>query len=300
METSPQTVIPLARTSEELKTIIGSQFKGIVNVLLTLDTIEYLLSLNSNNRNVKVSSVNAYEVDFRKTGYECIALMTIDDEGVFSDGQHRLIALRRLFEKGWNSPPIWQLVNLSVSKKRTECIDNGVVRSPTDTLVMHGSVPSLKVARALKTYVLLCYPKLRKTTVPLLEEVYSTDFYKILELGEIRSVPQNGGSKGGYDTPSWVTAGFRLLQIAYGTEKAKKAFDEFYNGDSLDLPMVKFRSFILTNRYAKDSKRIRPWTTDLNCGLAKFFYAAIASINGRNISSLRGTTLGIKVYEREF
>lgn len=294
----PQTVIPLAHTSGELKGIIGTHFKGYVNVLLTPDTVDYLLSINSSNRNVKTPSVNAYAVDFEHTGYESIALMTIDDSGRFSDGQHRLLALKKLFNSGWNPQPIWQLVNLSVSQKRTGSIDNGVVRSATDTLVMHGTVPNLKIARGLKTYALLCYPKLRKTTVNLLEEIYVNDFHEILELGEIRSVPQNSGSS--YDTPQWVIAGFRVIQKAFGTENARKAFNEFYTGDSLELPMVRYRSFLLTNRYAKADKRIRPWSSDMNCGLAKLFYAANACITGKKISVLRGMKLGIQIYEREF
>lgn len=295
----PQTVIPLARTANELAAIIGTRFRGYVNVLLTIETIEYLLSLNVNNRTVKTTSVKTYEFEFRKTGYECIALMTIDDSGEFADGQHRLIALKRLFEEGWNSEPIWQLVNLSVTKARTESIDNGVVRSATDSLIMDGTVPSLKIARALKTYVLLCNPSLRKTTAAMLREVWNNDFNEIIKIGEFRSVPNSGGD-GGYDIPLWAIAGFRLLQKAYGTEKTIKIYEQFYFGNSLDLPMVRFRNFLLTNRFARDKRRIRPWSSDTNCGLAKMFYAAHVCLAGGKTRKLSGKRLGIKVYEREF
>ena len=294
----PQTIIPLARSSGELKEIVGSRFKGIVNVLLTPDTIGYLLSLNTHNRNPKKNAVSMYEAEFEKTGYECIALMTINDSGEFADGQHRLIALRRLFERGWKSDPIWQLINLSVTVKMTESIDNGTIRSTVDVLTMHGVVPDYKTGTALKTYYLLTHRTLRRVTADMLESVWESDFSKVFELGGFGSIPfMHSGTE--RKTPMWLIAGFRLLQIAYGTEGAQKCYDEFYNGESLSLPMVKFRQYI-TADILSGKKHRAAWSPDTANSLKKLFYAADACIKNKIVSSLRCKQLGLTVYDVDF
>lgn len=295
----PQTVIPLARSGGELKEIAGSRFKGIVNVLLTPDTVDYLLSINNNNRKVKRETVYAYEHDFESIGYECIALMTIDDNGDFADGQHRLLALKHLFAKGWKPEPIWQLVNLSVSKKMTESIDTGVTRSAVDTLYMHGTIPSLKIGRALVTYTLMTRRRSRKATADMLEKVYLNDFYHVCEIGEFGTISY-GRSTGGRNTPTWIIAGFRLLQIAYGTENTQKAYAQFYDGDILTQPMVRFRTYVITQIFQGGSRHFRPWDTDTACGLTRMFAAADACIHNKDISRLCSKRLGITVGDTTF
>lgn len=295
---TPQDSIPIIRTADELEDILTSSFKGVAYVKLNRGTITFLLSINRNNRKIKELSVKSYMESFEKFGYESIALMTIDETGVLADGQHRLIALDRLMRRGWDIPEIWQMVNIGLDKKRTEDIDNGVVRTYSDTLKMHGVVDDKLIASALRQYCGLFDTRTIKKTARAFEEVYNEDFYKVLEIGNFKTLENSEIlTSHSYRPPSWVIAGFRICQQVYGTENMKQVYKQMYNGNTLTEPMVKFRNWLLVNRR---SIHFSAQTKEARNILGYFFYAVKKCLDGESISRLYSVKLGANIKGFDF
>lgn len=290
---TPQEHIPIIRTAEELEDLLTSSFVGVANVNLNRETISLLLSLNRTNRRIKELSVKAYVESFEKFGYESIALMTIDSDGIFADGQHRLLALDRLLKHGVALTDVWQLINVGVSKERTEDIDNGVSRTYSDTLKMHGVIEDKLIATSLKTYAGLFQNRAIKETARVLEEIYNNDFHKVLEIGNFKTLSSSELiSTHSYRPPAWVVACFRVCQRHYGTEKMKKVYEQLYNGNVLTEPMVKFRNWLYVNR---GNVRFKPHTNDGKHLLGYFFYAVRKCLNGESVCRLYSVALGATI-----
>lgn len=243
--------IPIVTNSEQLDDLIfKDEYKGLANVLLNRENVDYLLSLNTSNRNIKTHSVVAYVNAFEKRGYESIGLMLVSDRGVLADGQHRLTALQRLFNKGCNIGA-WQVFRFGFSESRTVDIDNGVSRTYKDALALAGVLKDSKYAAALRTYAMLTAPNYRvKFTAAELIDIYERDFKYVFDIGTFQTFPGSGGLQGekGYRPAPWVITAFRICQKKFGTENMKTVYEQFYNGTNLKDPMVFFRNKLLTSR----------------------------------------------------
>ena len=216
----PQSRMPIITRSSEIQEMIEQGFNGVANVCLNKDTIEFLLSLNKNNRRIKKESVNAYIHSFQTTGYACINLMHVSKFGELADGQHRLLALRSLCNSGFIKES-WQLVKFGTTEITKLDIDNGVSRSFKDTLKLNGFVTDRILTSSLRQYaVLMSSTNRTKFTANELKDIYEDDFKQVLELGDfncIHNLQLLGGRS--YRPAPWVVSIFRICQKCYGNEK---------------------------------------------------------------------------------
>lgn len=295
----PQTNIPTVETPEQVDAYIASRFDGVANVRLGAEMVEHLLSLNKGNRRIKDGSVTAYVQSFQKTGYACINLMHISTDGELADGQHRLLALKKLYDNGQDIGEVWQLVKFGTTDSVKMDIDNGVSRTFRDALKLNGYVTDTGVASALRVYAAMTSTSFRnKFTAIELRDIYEEDFKEVLEIGNflcIRNIQLVGSHS--YRPAPWIIAGFRICQKHFGTDKMRDVYAEYYNGDDMNLPMVRFRNWTIINR-----NNIR-FHSDNNLGkqvLGYLFYAVKKSVNGERIQKLYSTPLGATINGKNF
>ncbi len=83
-------------TLRELTQLVNSKTPTPVNVILDRETIEFLLSLNSNNRNLNPTRVRALASEIDRIGWKSSETLCVSEEAELGNGQHRLYALRSL------------------------------------------------------------------------------------------------------------------------------------------------------------------------------------------------------------
>lgn len=292
--------IPIVKTPDEFEGLLKTGYHGIANVNLNSAMVEHMLTRNSANRKSKRESVAAYIASFLSHGYYPVGLMCVADDGTLLDGQHRLLALESIAKNG-RTVDAWQYVQFGTPRERMADIDNGVVRSFSDTLRITGVIDDTRIASALRTYASFTCPVARiKFTAAELADIYNADFKHVLELGNFGCAVnvKNESGKRDYRPAPWVIAAFRLCQKKYGTERVDQAYDEMYTGTDLRQPMVWFRNYLVVHR---GQLHVHGRTA---AGLKLFgilFGAVGKCLNGEQcISYIRPAKLGLVVNGIEF
>ncbi|MGL6195262.1 MAG: hypothetical protein ACRC2T_10630, partial [Thermoguttaceae bacterium] len=83
-------------TADELIVLSQLQSPTPVNMVLDKTAVGFLLSLNTNNRNVSASNVRQLKESFCNNGWKCSETLCVTSKAVLGNGQHRLIALTEL------------------------------------------------------------------------------------------------------------------------------------------------------------------------------------------------------------
>lgn len=294
----PQSFIPVIKTVDRLIEYIESGYSGIANVELNIEIVDYLLSKNLNNRRVKQHSLKAYISSFQKTGYECINLMHISADGELIDGQHRLLALKALLDSSAIQPP-YQFIHLGTEQSIKLDIDNGSSRTAGDIFRINGYITDQTISSALNQYAILMAAGTRyKFTASELIDIYDNDFKQVLDIGNfgcIKGVQIFGRSS--YRPAPWVVCGFRVCQKVFGTDKMKFVYEQFYTGDDVSLPMVRFRYWVIS---IIKTFRFVPRTKDGKKMLGYFFYSVKKCLNNEPVTKLYSRELGAVVNGKPF
>lgn len=299
---NPQTTIPIATDEVALQKIIISGFKGVVNVLLRSSVVDYILSLSRNQRQAVPRAINSYVQSFMRYGYESIQLIHISDSGSFADGQHRLLALQKIYEIKPDFTPPWQLVMFGITADRIKDLDNGIPRRTKDVLRMSDKCHDAVIASALNTWVKL----VRENSINFkvfgreLEEAWDDGFKDVTLIGEFPALKNvtllNCHS---YRPPAWVVVCNYITYLVYGLDVAKEAYNQFYNGTDSALPMVKFREWLIVNR--THVARPNLYSADNVSKLFGYYFFCIKKfVSGTQVDRINTVKLGKTIHGRRF
>lgn len=82
--------LPALRLMSQLKETVP------INLILDKTTVDFLLSLNTNNRNVNTNCVQQLMASIGTYGWKCSETLCVTNKSVLGNGQHRLMALKEL------------------------------------------------------------------------------------------------------------------------------------------------------------------------------------------------------------
>ena len=241
--------LPTAYTPAGVKNLLDQKYKGAAHVLLTKEVVDYLLTLNINNRKIKPPRVQEYYSQFKYFGFhDCRAFMTVTETERLVDGQHRLLALQQLYnEKDSTLKPSMQFIAFGEKDDVLLEIDNGCTRSYSDTLVMTTDIENLPTAAAVKYYCM--YRTGRKHFSPTeIFDAYTREFKDFCKLGDFPALPQGSVSKANKQVPAWVILAFKFAYDEFGMDVVSKAYDQFYNGTDIREPFVALRYILLSHK----------------------------------------------------
>ncbi len=122
--------------------------------IVTLDKplVDWLLSINTDNRPIKPCVVNNYEQEMISGEWYVTGQgISISTEGVLLDGQHRLLAVKKA-----GYPPIQILIAYGVDKRAQIKVDTHSKRSANDLLALYLHIKANKLlGPAIKTAIYL-------------------------------------------------------------------------------------------------------------------------------------------------
>lgn len=112
---------------EELQVLAKAVVPTPVNLVLDRETIDFLLSLNTNNRRLNSSAVESFLRSYDQIGWKSTETLCVTDESKLGNGQHRLTGLKQR-----NYPPgCFTTVVFGVDKESLLAIDQHSKRSAT-------------------------------------------------------------------------------------------------------------------------------------------------------------------------
>ena len=142
-------------TLDELKVLVAvsdpSEESYKVDVLLTPDVVDYLLSiLDTNQRKISDNPLSKVHKQISWNGFRSnIGLMSISCRGTLVDGQHRLRALR-MEQKEQTTLTPQQTVVMNLSEEDVLLLDTGKPRSPRDALMFAGKRIDTQIIGAMR------------------------------------------------------------------------------------------------------------------------------------------------------
>lgn len=83
-------------TTDQLREFAQMKTPTPIHLVLDRDTIDYLLSLNTNNRRMSQKCVGALISSINKIGWKTTESFCVTESRQLADGQHRLVALQQL------------------------------------------------------------------------------------------------------------------------------------------------------------------------------------------------------------
>ena len=285
------------KTPQGIKKLIDIKFRGIRFIELNLEVIDALLDLNINNRNVSVQSLQAIYTSIQQVGYSnLIGLIGIRENGMLSDGQKRLNAIRRYMRENPDCKPVIQAVAFGVKDDEFSVTDNGEPRNARQTIQMIYGIEETKpitgAINFLKQPLMKCY-KMTAISRKEFHEKYITPFMTRFPFPRINSMSANEDKARSREVPGCVVAAFIVLYHTGGEDVTQKAYDIYYNSNDMSEPLVRIRMATQIG----DFKKI---IGDRNIAFRKTLSALRGVWKGYSIKCLKAGSLGVKLDGVEF
>lgn len=218
------------------------QFKKytVIAVTTTKALVDYLVSLNTHNRKTRVSQVNRIAEDMARNDFIFTAQgIGINEQGVISDGQHRLFGN---IQAGY--PPIDIIIVTGLSPAAQSVVDQQARRSVADALsflmnttVTTRAVAAINILNVTSGLTEAGRPirwsetKCTGASVARLQELY-------LEWLDYLAIPA------GLDSKAPITAPIMAFAKLFSLEKAMEFVSSFKTGANLseDSPVLRLRN----------------------------------------------------------
>jgi len=216
----------------------------VEEVLLTKELVDYLLSINTENRSLHKERSQELANDIKNNGWRRIGSIAVSEKGVLADGQHRLMALRLAGIYGVPVSILWDATEETVRR-----IDRNRPRTAKDLTDRLGLKLTNNLIGAINTDLNFDHDKLflktRANTEPYktLEHFYNKWEKIYSQMPALKSTLKNVPRTTRFAS-SYVCA---IGNYGYFTSynNANEFLDSVISGNSASNPAIRLREYIL-------------------------------------------------------
>jgi hypothetical protein len=259
-----------------MKNIIGVGIGADV-VVMERCLVDRLLEMNTSNRPIKKTVVDAYKRDLAAGNWMLTNQgIGISADGVLLDGQHRLTALAQC-----GYPPVSMVLVWGLESKAQMCVDQGAKRSMRDVLQI---VFNYTVSRMVPA---ICNILIQVSDGKMVVKggvKTSSEILAVFEANQDHIMPILGiDNAAKYPAPVLAAAVVILRQNPANQVKILEFFRSVDSGENLtkNMPAFHLRNFLLASHGCKGG------TAPQQERFSKTFRALSAYLNGESMGVLR-------------